>query len=273
MKRLWADECELTDISFLENLGEVEDLSLGDNRLTDESVTTLLNLSNPNLSGLQKLNLGKRVHVGPGQSGFVNLNSKNNLTDLAGLAALSACFPMLQELDLTSLKITSLQEFADIRDDISIDFQKNWISDFTGLKSSANFALNSQSISLSGDFIAGRESELPELVKRILDADDILAGTLSCQNCSISEDGASIVIPPDVSQAYMTVDSGKLRDSQIGFNLKQIPCYTVPENLTATEGDTLADVVLPEGFTWKNPQMSVGAEGTNTFQAVNTPQD
>lgn len=273
LKRLWADECELTDISFLQNLGEVEDLSLGDNRLTDESVTTLLNLSNPNLSGLQKLNLGKKVHIGPGQSSFVNLNSKNNLTDLAGLAALSACFPMLQELDLTSLKITSLQEFADIRDDIRIDFQRNWISDFTGLKSSANFALNSQSISLSGDFIAGRESELPELLKRILDADDILAGTLSYQNCSISEDGAGIVIPPDVSQAYVTVESGKLRYSQIRFNLKQIPYYTVPENLTATEGDTLADVVLPEGFTWKNPQMSVGAEGTNTFQAVYTPQD
>lgn len=273
LKRLWADECELTDISFLQNLGEVEDLSLGDNRLTDESVTPLLNLSNPNLSGLQKLNLGKKVHIGPGQSSFVNLNSKNNLTDLAGLAALSACFPMLQELDLTSLKITSLQEFADIRDDIRIDFQRNWISDFTGLKSSANFALNSQSISLSGDFIAGRESELPELLKRILDADDILAGTLSYQNCSISEDGAGIVIPPDVSQAYVTVESGKLRDSQIRFEFKQIPRYTVPEKLTATEGDTLADVVLPEGFTWKNPQMSVGAEGTNTFQAVYTPQD
>ena len=272
LKRLWVDDCEIADISFVGNLGELEDLSVGDNRLTDDTITLLAALSSQNLSALRQLNLGKRVHVFE-QASFVNLNSTNKFTDLAGLAALPTCFPLLQELDLTSLRITSLQEFVNIRNDVHIDFQKNKIDDFTGLKSNANFDLTRQDISLSGDFVAGRESELPELIKRILEADDMLAGTLSYENCSLSEDGTSIVIKPNVSQAYVTVESGKLRDSEINFKLKQIPKYTVPDNLTATVGDTLAEVCLPEGFSWKDPTLSVGEEGTNTFQAVYTPQN
>lgn len=41
-----------------------------------------------------------------------------------------------------------------------------------------------------------------------------------------------------------------------------------PALLEATYGDTLADVELPEGYTWRDPAMSVGVVGINRFQAI-----
>ena len=273
LKILYMDDCDISDINFIRYVGELTQLSLGDNRLTDDSIVTLLELSGENLSGLQELNLGKRVHLGIGGSSIVNLNSTNNITNIANLASIPKDFPMLKALELSALKITSLKEFADLRDDISIDFAMNNISDFTGFEGNRQFNLNRQSISLSGDFVVGRESELPEVVKRILDVNDVLSGTLEYNNCSLSDDGTKLVIQPNIMAASVHVQSGKLIDSNINFKLKRIPSYTVPQNLTAIVGDTLANVHLPEGFAWKDSALNVGAEGTNIFKAVYTPRD
>mgnify|MGYP006864371995 CR=1 FL=1 len=55
---------------------------------------------------------------------------------------------------------------------------------------------------------------------------------------------------------------------------KADPEYTVPTGLTATYSDTLADVELPAGWTWKDAETtSVGNAGTRTFKAVFTPAD
>ncbi|MBO5664758.1 MAG: hypothetical protein J6S03_00995, partial [Bacteroidaceae bacterium] len=55
---------------------------------------------------------------------------------------------------------------------------------------------------------------------------------------------------------------------------KADPEYTVPTGLTATYGNTLADVELPAGWTWKDAETtSVGNVGTRTFKAVFTPAD
>ena len=55
---------------------------------------------------------------------------------------------------------------------------------------------------------------------------------------------------------------------------KAMPTYEVPTNLTATVGQTLADVILPEGFAWQDAQTtSVGSVGTRTFKATYTPKD
>lgn len=273
LKILYIDDCDISDINFLRYVGELTKLSLGDNRLTDDSITALLEMSGENLSGLQELNLGKRVHLGISGSSIINMNSKNNITNIANLALIPKDFSMLKALELSALKITSLKEFADLRDGISIDFIMNNISDFTGLEGNRQFNLNQQNISLSGDFVEGRESELPKVVKRILDVNDVLSGTLEYNNCSLSEDGTKLVIHPNVITASVHVQSGKLRDSNISFKLKRIPSYTVPQNLTAIVGDTLANILLPEGFSWKDSALNVGAEGTNIFKAVYTPQD
>ena len=57
------------------------------------------------------------------------------------------------------------------------------------------------------------------------------------------------------------------------FN-KATPKYDVPNGLEAIEGQTLADVTLPEGFTWDaDEKTSVGNPGTNTFTVTYTPAD
>ncbi|MBQ9111735.1 MAG: hypothetical protein IJY06_10295, partial [Oscillospiraceae bacterium] len=54
---------------------------------------------------------------------------------------------------------------------------------------------------------------------------------------------------------------------------KAVPDYTIPADLTATYGDTLADVALPEGFAWDDDTQSVGNAGTNIFTVTFTPAD
>lgn len=52
------------------------------------------------------------------------------------------------------------------------------------------------------------------------------------------------------------------------------PDYKVPENLTATYGQTLAQVSLTNGWTWNDPTQSVGnvtGDITSTFKATYTP--
>ena len=54
---------------------------------------------------------------------------------------------------------------------------------------------------------------------------------------------------------------------------KANPTYTAPTGVTATYGDTLADIALPTGWTWADNTASVGNAGTNTFKANFTPAD
>ena len=55
---------------------------------------------------------------------------------------------------------------------------------------------------------------------------------------------------------------------------KAEPAYSVPADLAATYGQTLADVALPTGFTWQDDgSTSVGAVGTHSFKATYTPSD
>lgn len=56
---------------------------------------------------------------------------------------------------------------------------------------------------------------------------------------------------------------------------KATPAYTVPTGLTAKYGQTLADVKLPDGWSWMNSSKSVGDASTvtKTFQAKFTPTD
>jgi hypothetical protein len=54
---------------------------------------------------------------------------------------------------------------------------------------------------------------------------------------------------------------------------KAYPYYTVPDGLTATIGQTLADVTLMDGWSWINDAISVGAAGTRTHKARFTPND
>jgi len=73
---------------------------------------------------------------------------------------------------------------------------------------------------------------------------------------------------PEDTENYNTVEV------EIPVQVQQaVPTYTLPENLTATYGEKLADVDLTEGFTWKDENQSVGNAGTNTFTVVFNPGD
>lgn len=69
---------------------------------------------------------------------------------------------------------------------------------------------------------------------------------------------------------YASADS-----AYVNFTIaKADPSYNIPQNLEAIEGQTLADVTLPPGFTWEQPTTtSVGNPGTNTFTVTYTPAD
>ena len=55
---------------------------------------------------------------------------------------------------------------------------------------------------------------------------------------------------------------------------KANPSYTVPTGLTATYGNTLADVDLPDGWTWKDAATTeVGNVGDNNFDVIYTHPD
>ena len=55
---------------------------------------------------------------------------------------------------------------------------------------------------------------------------------------------------------------------------KATPEYTVPTDLTATYGDLLSSVELPDGWAWNDaPDTLVGNAGENTFDATFTPAD
>ena len=70
-------------------------------------------------------------------------------------------------------------------------------------------------------------------------------------------------------------DNASAESAYVNFTIaKADPSYNIPQNLEAIEGQTLADVTLPEGFTWDADETtSVGNPGTNTFNVTYTPAD
>lgn len=78
-------------------------------------------------------------------------------------------------------------------------------------------------------------------------------------------------------KAVFTPENAVFKAKEIIFHLtitKMTPDYTIPSGLTATYGQTLANVSLPAGFTWQaSTATSVGNAGSNTFQVIFTPED
>ncbi|MDR2202162.1 MAG: hypothetical protein LBP26_05305, partial [Clostridiales bacterium] len=80
---------------------------------------------------------------------------------------------------------------------------------------------------------------------------------------------------PDANGIYTVIwQSGELTLTY-DIKIKSMPSYTAPTGLTATYGNTLADVELPDGFAWADPSVSVGnaSQTPKEFGAVFTPSD
>ena len=74
---------------------------------------------------------------------------------------------------------------------------------------------------------------------------------------------------------YISEDGREVRDIEISIEIEKAnPEYTVPKGITATNGQTLGDIQLPEGFKFQDPlETPVGNIGTNKFKVTYTPTD
>ncbi len=73
-----------------------------------------------------------------------------------------------------------------------------------------------------------------------------------------------------------TENYGSFTTACVKFRVvRAMPTYTTPTGLTAIYGQTLADVTLPDGWSWMDSSESVGGASTaaKTFQARFTPTD
>ncbi|MBQ6025928.1 MAG: leucine-rich repeat protein [Lachnospiraceae bacterium] len=88
---------------------------------------------------------------------------------------------------------------------------------------------------------------------------------------------ASTTAPIDAGSyiASITLGSGdNSATASISYTIEKADTsYTVPTDLTATYGQTLSEISLPEGWTWTDGTISVGNVGNNTFKASFTPSD
>lgn len=71
---------------------------------------------------------------------------------------------------------------------------------------------------------------------------------------------------------YEWID-GTTTDVVINWSItKATPDYTVPAGLIGVKGDFLKSIILPDRFTWNNPNELLNA-GTHTYKATYTPAD
>ena len=71
---------------------------------------------------------------------------------------------------------------------------------------------------------------------------------------------------------YSYTTAGAIRIHFAGLEPVEGEQYTLPTGLTATYGDQIKDIELPEGFVWYNPNNYVGSAGTRSFSAKFVPQ-
>ena len=145
-----------------------------------------------------------------------------------------------------------------------------------------NKARQSGEISMTG-YTYGQMPSMPSLTEQTGDANARVtyrysaAGSGSVQTWDIQN-------PPALNAGtYRMYASIGDTDNYYGFEAaycefvvaKATPTYTAPTGLTAKYGQTLADVTLPDGWSWTDSSESVGGASTaaKTFQAKFTPTD
>lgn len=97
---------------------------------------------------------------------------------------------------------------------------------------------------------------------------------------SSSETGTFIAEVPTTAGTWYMKASVPASSEYTGLNKimsftikKAVPVYQTPQDLTAVYGQTLQDIVLPQGFTWTDKTTSVGNAGSHSFTVTFTPDD
>ena len=138
--------------------------------------------------------------------------------------------------------------------------------------STATFTLKIASVKLTEDMVQKIEAQT-------YTGEEITPVTLICDKYTLFEGVDYTIEYADNTNAgtasYTITGAGIFTGKLTGkFEIvKATPYYEIPTNLTASYGDILAVVELPEGWAWVNNTQSVGTVGTNSFDAVFTPAD
>ena len=65
-----------------------------------------------------------------------------------------------------------------------------------------------------------------------------------------------------------------VKDIEVSITVQKAnPTYTLPSGLVVEYGKKLSDIILPEGFSWENPNELVGNVGSKKFRGKYTPKD
>ena len=120
-----------------------------------------------------------------------------------------------------------------------------------------------------------------------LESSYVYTGSAIAPALSVTVDGKALTQDSDYTVSFSNnVNAGTATAYVSGINnyrgsitktfqiTKANPSCTAPTGIVAVVGQTLADVALPEGFSWQDDAAtSVGAAGTHTFKAIYTPSD
>ena len=237
----------------------------------------------------------------------VNISAKNKLTPvLAGTLTLTPIKITYGE-PLSKIKITGTMKAGDtvvegtfswqlpgntileastLGHDVGWKFtpkDENTYTEATGIATvKVDKALQDGKISMAG-YTYGQTPSTPTLTDRTGDLNAQVTYSYAAAD-SGSVQTWDISNPPALNAGtYRMYASIGDTDNYYGFEAvycefvvaKATPTYTVPTGLTAKYGQTLADVTLPDGWSWMDSSESVGGASTaaKTFQAKFTPKD
>lgn len=128
-----------------------------------------------------------------------------------------------------------------------------------------------QELSIS-DWTYGQEASVPSASAKYGDV---------VYTYSTEENGEyTAEVPQSAGTYYVKASVAEAPDQYTGLEAikefhiyKAVPSYTVPENITATYGQTLADVTLDGRFVWMDNTQTVGDVGEKSFLATYVPED
>ena len=132
------------------------------------------------------------------------------------------------------------------------------------------------------DYVYGEAPSTPSLTDRTGDGSVTYYYTTTNSNSGGTKWGNIQVDTLNAGTYYMyaelgeTENYGSFTTACVEFRvLRAMPTYTKPTGLTAIYGQTLADVTLPNGWSWMNSSESVGNASTaaKKFKAKFTPAD
>ena len=126
----------------------------------------------------------------------------------------------------------------------------------------------------TGNLEYDKTPKVATLDNKLTTGDSEILITYKNKDTNIALDAAPTDAGEYIASITLTGTDGKPATASVTYEIaKATPTPDLPTGLTATYGDTLANVELPTGWKWDAPNTSVGNVGENSFSATYTPTD